>query len=223
MSVKVMGLVWEADLPRDEKFILLSYADHADHNGDNVFPSVPLMAWKTGYSVRQIQRITKKLIEKEILIEVGESRYGTNYYMVDLLKLPERDPFKMKKRGRPKNGDILSLDEKNGDISDENGDTQDDNGDIAESYDPSLTIPKPPEDINKNGGVGKYICDLLKYPDEAVEQYGKAFEKERIAMGISEELFCLYAYEEVLDFPEIRKNNLIKNIRSMAELKPKGV
>jgi len=160
MSVKVMGLVWESDLPRDEKFILLSYADHADHNGDSVFPSVTLISWKTGYSERQVQRITKKLIDKKILIEDGESMYGTNLYRVDLQKLPKREPFKMKKRGRPINGDILSSSENNGDILDENGDIQDNNGDIAMSPDPSFNRQ---ESRQEEGATTSYLkIDALK-------------------------------------------------------------
>ena len=50
MSVKVMGWVWDQDLPRDEKFILLAYADHANHEGYNVYPAVATVAKKTGYS-----------------------------------------------------------------------------------------------------------------------------------------------------------------------------
>ena len=33
MSIKAMAVVWEAELPRPEKFVLLALADHADHEG----------------------------------------------------------------------------------------------------------------------------------------------------------------------------------------------
>ena len=44
MSVKIMGLVWDSCLPRDEKFVALAYADHASHDGSGIFPSVNLIA-----------------------------------------------------------------------------------------------------------------------------------------------------------------------------------
>ena len=69
MSVKIMGLVWDLDLPQNEKFVLLAYADHADHNGNNIFPAVSTIAEKTGYSERSIQGITRSLEEKGYLIK----------------------------------------------------------------------------------------------------------------------------------------------------------
>jgi hypothetical protein len=45
-----MGLVWDSDLERDEKYVLLAYADHADHTGRSIYPGDPLVAYKTGYS-----------------------------------------------------------------------------------------------------------------------------------------------------------------------------
>jgi len=97
MSVKVMGMVWDADLARDEKYILLAYADHADHEGRNVFPSIMRIARKTGYTTRSVQLITKKLIEMGILIPTGVGPKRTNRYIISLAKLREKHheyPFK---------------------------------------------------------------------------------------------------------------------------------
>jgi hypothetical protein len=163
MSVKVMGLVWDSDLPRDQKFILLAYADHADHEGRDVYPSVPLVSWKTGYSERQVQRITGELVQALIMVEDGYSQFGTIRYFIDLEKLPKRPPFKSARRGRPPKmgvtvspiygniGDAMSPNlEKMGDISAENGDIPEKwvtktvkMGDIAMSPEPSLTVIKP--------------------------------------------------------------------------------
>lgn len=93
MSVKVMGIVWEANLPRNQKMVMLSYADHADHNGGNIYPSVGLMAWKTGYSERAIQSITRELEEAGILISTGTGPGGTNRYRINFDALPERAPY----------------------------------------------------------------------------------------------------------------------------------
>ena len=84
MSGKVSGWVWDLDLPQNEKYVLLAYADHADHEGRNVFPSVGLVARKTGYSHRSIQRIVKDLKEKGYLVPDGTGVHGTNKYLIPL-------------------------------------------------------------------------------------------------------------------------------------------
>lgn len=94
MSVKIMGVVWDADLPRDEKFILLSYADHAAHDGTGIYPSVDRTAWKTGYHRRSVQTITKKLVERHILILDGKGWNNTNRYRLDVTALPQRENYK---------------------------------------------------------------------------------------------------------------------------------
>ena len=94
MSVKVMGMVWDAPLPRDEKFVLLAYADHADHDGNNIWPAVATMCHKTGYSTRSIQTITKKLVAKKIMIQVGYGKKGTNRYNINVKALQKLPPAK---------------------------------------------------------------------------------------------------------------------------------
>ncbi len=93
MSVKIMGAVFDSDLPRDEKFILLSYADHAAHDGTGIYPSVRHTVWKTGYSTRSVRTITQKLIEKKILIPDGSGPHGVNRYRMDTSALPEREDW----------------------------------------------------------------------------------------------------------------------------------
>jgi uncharacterized phage protein (TIGR02220 family) len=75
MSVKVMGQVWELDLPHQEVLVLLAMADHADHEGRHVHPSLGLLSWKTNYSKRQIIRIMQAL-EAKRLIRVRKSGGG---------------------------------------------------------------------------------------------------------------------------------------------------
>lgn len=102
MSVKAMALVWETKLETQTKLILLAYADHADHDGNNIFPSIGLVSWKTGSSPNTIRRHTKKMIEMGILISVGESKLGTNQYKIDFDKLPKLKPYiGTGRRGRP--------------------------------------------------------------------------------------------------------------------------
>ena len=74
MSVKMIGLIWDTPLPRDQKFILLAYADFADHDGESIWPSKDKIERMTGYSRRSVQTITSELVEQSILIVVG--RHG---------------------------------------------------------------------------------------------------------------------------------------------------
>lgn len=66
MSVKVMSQVWELDLPQNEKFVLLAFADHSDDDG-RCYPSIRRVAWKTGYDGRQVKRIISKLRERGLM------------------------------------------------------------------------------------------------------------------------------------------------------------
>ena len=93
MSVKIMGMVWDSDLPRDEKYVLLAYADHADHEGRGIFPSYGRIAWKTGYSRRQVMRITDSLTSKNILKPDGVSINNIHRWRIDLSKLPARKDY----------------------------------------------------------------------------------------------------------------------------------
>ncbi len=106
MSVKVMGMVWDCVLPRDEKYVLLAYADHAGHDGEGIWPAVATMARKTGYSDRSIQTITKKLIKRTVLLSSGKGKYGTNKYDIDMSILrglipPEESAPRKKQREAP--------------------------------------------------------------------------------------------------------------------------
>jgi hypothetical protein len=103
MSAKIFGLAWELELPHAEKFVLLALADHADHDGNNVFPSIALVAWKTEYSERQVQRVMKKLEARGLLVREQDGGLGprsTTRYRINL------DVGKF--RERPNKGDKMS-------------------------------------------------------------------------------------------------------------------
>lgn len=100
MSWKISGLVWELDLTHSQQSVLLAVADHAKHDGSDVFPSVARIAWKTGYSDRQVRRTMKDLRELGILILTKESnRYRPREYKIDIAAGKKKDPFR---------GDIMS-------------------------------------------------------------------------------------------------------------------
>lgn len=71
MSGKAQGWAWDqvVAVPAD-KFVLLAYADHADHWGGNIFPSVGKIAEKTGLSRRQVQYATRRLEDAGMLVAV---------------------------------------------------------------------------------------------------------------------------------------------------------
>jgi len=93
MSGLVMGLVFEMPIDdqfgRPEKFILLAYADHADQNGRNIYPSVDLIAVKTGYRERAIQQITRNLETLGYLIPDGQGPHGTNRWCIPVKRTKE--------------------------------------------------------------------------------------------------------------------------------------
>ena len=78
MSVKTMAKVWDMNIGPSEKLVLLAYADHADHDDNNMFPAISRVKDKTGLSERQVQRITRRLEEKGILVSRGTGPNGTN-------------------------------------------------------------------------------------------------------------------------------------------------
>ncbi|MDX1461329.1 MAG: helix-turn-helix domain-containing protein [Xanthomonadales bacterium] len=69
MSIKLMSQVWELDLPQNEKIVLLCFADFADDSG-RCWPSIRRVAWKTGYSPRNMKRIVNALRQKGLLEEI---------------------------------------------------------------------------------------------------------------------------------------------------------
>jgi hypothetical protein len=89
MSGLVMGLAFELpiteDFGRGEKFVLLAYADNAQQDGRNVFPSIELICKKTGYSERQVQTITRKLATLGYLISDGVGPRGTNKWRIPVV------------------------------------------------------------------------------------------------------------------------------------------
>ena len=94
MSVKIMGQVWDLDLPHNEQSILLAMADHADHEGNNVYPSNGLVAWKTGLSKDTVRRSKKKLESLKILVLVRATPGQTKLYRIDISAGPVKTPFK---------------------------------------------------------------------------------------------------------------------------------
>ena len=104
MSGLISGLVWNLDIPQNEKYVLHAYADHADHEGKNVKPGIELIAWKTGYTERNVQKIINKLREKKILIPVKHAEGGRGHSVEYHIAFP---PKYMRLRENPEPQDVL--------------------------------------------------------------------------------------------------------------------
>lgn len=99
MSGKISGMVWDLDLPHAQMLVLLAMADHADHEGRNIYPSIGLIAWKCGYSDRQVQRIIKDLVDIGVLAVQAESTANRpTTYNVNISAAPKKAPY-TRKRG----------------------------------------------------------------------------------------------------------------------------
>jgi hypothetical protein len=83
MSGKTTGKVWDLDLPHNQLIVLLAMADHADHNDGNIYPGVPLVAWKTGYSINQTRRIIQSLVKLGVLQEQSRPTGKAIRYRID--------------------------------------------------------------------------------------------------------------------------------------------
>ena len=95
MSGKIVGQVWDLELDHAKQLLLLAYADHADHEGGNIYPSIGLIAWKTGYSVRQVQRLTKEVHEDGLLVadETARAKGRKGAMRLDLDGAAQKEPY----------------------------------------------------------------------------------------------------------------------------------
>jgi hypothetical protein len=75
MSVRIMSEVWDTDLAKPLKMLLLAMADHANDAGDGIYPGAALLATKTSDSVRNVRRLIR-LLEDAKLIEAVAYRTG---------------------------------------------------------------------------------------------------------------------------------------------------
>lgn len=105
MSVQVMSAVWRTGLEVKRKIVLLKFADHADDDGRNAYPSRPKVAAACGMSVKSVERIIGSLKKEGILIPEGEAEQGrgkTVNYRIDAARAaelyPPVDPKELEKR-----------------------------------------------------------------------------------------------------------------------------
>lgn len=84
MSAKTSGAIWDLQLPHAEMLVLLAMADEANHRGGHIAASVGLLAWKAGYSERQVHRIIKDLTAAGLLVLIKSELGAANTYRINL-------------------------------------------------------------------------------------------------------------------------------------------
>lgn len=132
MSVKLMGDILQGvDLPTNRKFVLLKFADHADHDGRNAYPSLGRIAHECRLSKRLVRIVVAELVKEKILvIEANESggRGKPRTYRIDVEQAKELHPL-APYRGDRKTFSVALSDHKKGEIgspfSSEKGESHD--------------------------------------------------------------------------------------------------
>jgi hypothetical protein len=104
MSDKTKGRIWEIDLPHNEKWVLLALADHADHQGRNIYPGHDLIAYKTDLHEKTVVRLVQRLLARGILRLADPARRPSpsNPYHIEWSACTFKPPFERAERGRPK-------------------------------------------------------------------------------------------------------------------------
>lgn len=181
-----MSLVWELDLPPNKRLVLLAYADHADDDGDRVYPSLARIAHKTGYSVDQVRRLSQELVREGlmVLVEQGSGRGRPNRYRLALEKGSKLQPFSPDRKG----GNLQGKEgEKGGTAGLKNlAPVPPKPSDIPE---PSDREPSSPSGSNEPSGASDEAAPGLeelkkKYKKEAVSQFAERIHDT--AAGYSE-------------------------------------
>ncbi len=97
MSVKLMGdILRGVDLPTNRKFVLLKFADHADHDGRNAYPSLGRIAHECRLSKRLVRIVVAELVKEKILVIEGNESGGRGKprnYRVDVEQAKELHPL----------------------------------------------------------------------------------------------------------------------------------
>ena len=102
MSVKLITQAFGLDVQPNLKLLLVALADIANDEGDNVYPSVAFLVWKTSLSERTVRYMMKQLRESGALIPLereGGGRRRTVVYRLDLEVLPAQELLSRAKKG----------------------------------------------------------------------------------------------------------------------------
>lgn len=169
-----MAKVWtidcgEGETGRARQHILMALADHANDEG-YCYPSSAYVAWKTGYSEKQVKRIEADLVNEGI-IRIAQDYTPTTprVYQLKLDKVKSKPAYQRKPSGR---GDIYDTPRKSGetssatrgDIDDSRGDIGQARGDTAMSTEPSLEPSIKPSENQKDAPPEAKAVDPIDSP-----------------------------------------------------------
>lgn len=84
MSGKISGQVYDYVLSHREQTVLLALADHAEHDGTEVRPSIDRIVWKTSLSRSTVRRAIKSMRDRGVLVVVKKAydHHPTEYRIV---------------------------------------------------------------------------------------------------------------------------------------------
>jgi hypothetical protein len=104
MSDKAKGRAWELALPHPLKYVLLAMLDHADHLGRNMYPGYDLIAYKTDYHEKTVNRLVRELQALGILQldDPARNPSPSNPFHVNWSACTFKPEFIREVRGRPK-------------------------------------------------------------------------------------------------------------------------
>lgn len=81
MSIKLMTIVWDLDLPPGEKLVLLALADQANDDGVNCWPAVSTICKRSGQGERTVRRALSDLESKGHLTRHHRDGGSTQYHV----------------------------------------------------------------------------------------------------------------------------------------------
>ena len=114
MSWEMLGIVLDMPITKEFnselKFTALAYANFANANGENMYPSKETIAQITGYHERSIIRYRNELVRINILIPDGIGRKGTKKYKFSQSLIGGDTQSPHDKRGDSPSGDNPSGD-----------------------------------------------------------------------------------------------------------------
>ena len=88
MNTIMMEDVWELDIQKTSKILLLKIADNTNEVTGIADPSIPYLAVFCGMSERTVQRILRDFRQSGVLVVVGHEKGGRRprEYLIDLEK-----------------------------------------------------------------------------------------------------------------------------------------
>jgi len=194
VSVKVQGLVWDHyPVGGGELNLALKLADHADHEGNRIWPSVAAMAAYTRQSKRQVQRQLLKMRDRGWLqaVRAGGAGAGqTTRYRIPVAEITQQlvgkgdkmSPIhlggELRPKPEPNKGDICDTTgpkpaEPRVTSETNKGDVCDIKGDIAMTPEPSLLQPSKNHQVPARlRAPGPAVEAINAYSAAITERYG---------------------------------------------------